>query len=774
MLLVLQVLDLHLMLPDNYQMAKEFGCGLASKSLGKYKNARNYFTSLMKLASSFNSNSNYALACWYLGDIEMSFGNFATAEKHYGNAVQNFALNTVATIFEVKLSESMLYLKFALCQKVLKKNKNSVSTLHKAIELTKNKEELLEANMNIGHAYMNLHDYNQSLHYYKESLRLSIELGDHKSEGLSHGNIGSALLNLNQKAYALEYLISAYHLSAKYERNSIAVGRAVSNLANGYMAMDDISKALEYYKIARDHFIYARDLQAEGRACGNIGNVYMLLKDYKKAIEYYNEALTLVNDAGSKEAAYHNICLAKFEVTVAQQDYKNALVLAEETRALTVSKSIKKKAILHSRCDATSNPMTIEDVYETVTRHKVPVIFTSYCISNLLMWILVPIKKDIKMKCFSIQLKDFGNSSFQQYIQCKLLEVGFNLFESPSDEQKESFAKLYDTVGKQIEEAFEDLGAHEITEFIFIPDNVTHLLPLSAMLDEQTSEVFGDRYRIRIYPSFLSLQMMDVIHIDTEVQISSNERDCLVVGNPKIPPFVHDNTQWNLGRLPYAELEAKHVSDILNVTPLVKEHATKHGVLYRIRNAKIIHIATHGSGSAGFLAFSSSFPLSKEGCAKAEEILIYPSDIETMNISPALVVLSSCQANRETNSSDSIMGMAGAFLCAGAHSVVVSSSSIADESTCVFMELFYRFLMDGFSTSHALQKSTQCMRCIRKFSGFNHWAGFQLIGQDISIYQETQHNPVLNKLLGKPSTFPNEAVQDIKCGLLNSKIQVSC
>ena len=268
---------------------------------------------------------------------------------------------------------------------------------------------------------------------------------------------------------------------------------------------------------------------------------------------------------------------------------------------------------------------------------------------------------------------------------------------------------------------------------------------------------------------------MDMIHTDTEVQVSNSERDCLVVGNPKIPPFVHDNTQWNLGRLSYAELEAKHVSNILNVSPLVREHATKHGVLYWIRNAKIIHIVIHGSGSAGFLAFSSSFPLSKEGCAKAEEILIYPNDIETMNISPALVVLSSCQANQGTiaNDSDDVMGMAGAFLCAGAHSILVSSSSIADESTCVFMELFYRFLMDGFSISHALQKSTQCMRCIRKFSGFNHCAGFQLIGQDISICQETCHNPVLNKILGEPSTFPSKAVEDIKYGLQYSKIQVS-
>ena len=67
----------------------------------------------------------------------------------------------------------------------------------------------------------------------------------------------------------------------------------------------------------------------------------------------------MVSDQGSKEAAYHNRCLTKFEIAVAQEDYINALVPAEETQARTVSKSmLKKKAIMYSKCDAGSNPVT--------------------------------------------------------------------------------------------------------------------------------------------------------------------------------------------------------------------------------------------------------------------------------------------------------------------------------------------------------------------------------------------------------------------------------
>lgn len=54
-------------------------------------------------------------------------------------------------------------------------------------------------------------------------------------------------------------------------------------------------------------------------------------------------------------------------MAVAREDYANAPVLAEETRAHMISKlMLKKKAVMHSKCDAVSNPMTTEDTYETV------------------------------------------------------------------------------------------------------------------------------------------------------------------------------------------------------------------------------------------------------------------------------------------------------------------------------------------------------------------------------------------------------------------------
>ena len=89
---------------------------------------------------------------------------------------------------------------------------------------------------------------------------------------------------------------------------------------------------------------------------------------------------------------------------------------------------------------------------------------------------------------------------------------------------------------------------------------------------------------------------------------------------------------------------------------------------------------THGSASAGFLAFTSSFPVSKSGLAEKEHISMFPKEIETLNISPALVALSSCDSARGQLKAEGVIGMARAFLSAGGHSVLLPLWKVPDES----------------------------------------------------------------------------------------------
>ena len=949
MIKLLEILDKHLVLPEDIDMAKEFGQGLANYKNLHYRAAKPCFNALFEKSVNYHSSGNQALASIYLGEIEMSWAKYKDAEKHFTLAVTYYSPDNVAEKFQhTILTKSAVLVKKGQCHRSLSQIREAVNAFKMAKEVAElaqeqargsklktAKEDELTALSALGNILQSIGDYEQSFEYYEKSLKLAGELGDHVSVGWAHGNLGNAMLGLDQKDKALDHLMTAFHMSARYEGNPLAVGRAVSNLGTAYQAIGNLSKAKEYYEIALGHAIYGNDLQGQGRAYGNIGNIYMLLKEPVKAIHYYKETLHLSTNKNTKITGYHNRGCARFDVaeciiqgkkpkelitattpdpvydrltikltdqiittdpaqeskpkielnaqsfreqketsisikeetydevtnveivrlvealpfleaaksdlleaiesheqsvqnvtgshdalslslslfesnsryfykiqetlvelgklrqrlselgaqvtdmtTAEPQEFKDALVYGEQARARTLGELVlQKKKTKYSDLFSISTPLKIQDIYRTVEMQKVPVIFLSYCVSKLLMWLLAPVKDEIVMKCQSIDLRDeeLENSSFELYIRYNLLQFlskdEIYIFRRCAYEQESPFTLLHDVIAIKIIEGLKSVGFSEVTELIVIPDSVTHLLPFSPLMNKHNWQFFGDKYQIRIVPSFLSLLVMSMTS-NPVVEIPGDKSDFLIVGNPTIPPFMYDSVQWNLGRLPYAEKEAISVANIIGTIPVLREQATKQSVLYQLRSAKVIHLATHGSASAGFLAFTSSFPVSKSGLAEKEHILIFPNEIETLNISPALVVLSSCDSARGQVKAEGVIGMARAFLSAGAHSVLVSLWRVPDESANIFMQFFYQFLVNGLPSLQALQRSMQCLRCFVKYSHYVHWSGFQIIGKEVTFHKNSHSQFPIQRVLGEVSIFPREHIKSIEDSLLGFKSKV--
>ena len=82
---------------------------------------------------------------------------------------------------------------------------------------------------------------------------------------------------------------------------------------------------------------------------------------------------------------------------------------------------------------------------------------------------------------------------------------------------------------------------------------------------------------------------------------------------------------------------------------------------------------------------------------------------------------------------EGVVGIARAFLGAGARSVLVSLWAIDDEATLEFMKSFYLQLSKGRSASDALNQAMKCMRESREFSAVKYWAPFVLIGDDVTL-----------------------------------------
>jgi CHAT domain-containing protein len=103
-----------------------------------------------------------------------------------------------------------------------------------------------------------------------------------------------------------------------------------------------------------------------------------------------------------------------------------------------------------------------------------------------------------------------------------------------------------------------------------------------------------------------------------------------------------------------------------------------------------------------------------------------------------LVTLSACETGRAViGGGDELVGLARAFLYAGAAGLLVSQWRVDDASTAALMTRFYGALRSGAGRAEAL-RTAQCAFLSQgpPENGHQHpffWAGFQLIGADHAL-----------------------------------------
>jgi len=109
------------------------------------------------------------------------------------------------------------------------------------------------------------------------------------------------------------------------------------------------------------------------------------------------------------------------------------------------------------------------------------------------------------------------------------------------------------------------------------------------------------------------------------------------------------------------------------------------------------------------------------------------TDVLNVQIGARLVVLSCCHSARGEIKAEGVVGIARAFLGAGARSVLVTLWAIDDEATLELMRNFYLHLVKGRSASESLNQAMKCMRESDQFSAVKYWAPFVLIGDDVTL-----------------------------------------
>ena len=489
------------------------------------------------------------------------------------------------------------------------------------------------------------------------------------------------------------------------------------------------------------------DRVGEGKAYGNLGDVHKSLGNSQKAIQYYKNSAAafdhirgklIANDEWkiSLRSTYDNSYSRLWGMQFKQGSIVEALLTADHGRAQALTDLLEFKYGLNGLRPEIGTLSTTPDILSYLPSNTA---FIGINEGGIVLWVN---DKGNEIKARRSQIDISVTTYFQSLLETTRKEIGVRAdvncedrsLGNPSDKKiveesssnPKSLSSCFETKSLQtlynvVIDPIRDLLQGD--EVVVVPEGPLCLAPYAAFMDLK-SKYLCETFRIRLLPSLSSLRLIQDCPADWH-----SKTGALLVGDPWVQEVVYEGR--TLEQLEWAEKEVQMIGEILQTEPLVGKQATKDEVLRRISSVALVHIAAHGKMETGEIALAPNTTRSSPIPVK-EDYLLTMKDVLKAQIRARLVVLSCCHSARGDVKPEGVVGIARAFLGAGALSVLVSLWAIDDEATMEFMKLFYRQLVHGRSASEALNKAMKSMRESDRFSAVKYWAPFVLMGDDVT------------------------------------------
>jgi CHAT domain-containing protein len=302
----------------------------------------------------------------------------------------------------------------------------------------------------------------------------------------------------------------------------------------------------------------------------------------------------------------------------------------------------------------------------------------------------------------------------------------------------------------------------------FVPQGALFLVPFAALQDA-TGQFLIEQHTLLTTPAIQLLSLTQGTPFTTGGKLA-------IVGNPTMPSLPGAAGLEQLSSLPGAEEEADAIAALFNTRFLTGDEATQTNVVEAMRNADIIHFATHGlldfdadlnafgevldptlpTAREGGVYFSpgaiivggnvtingvpAHIALSREKVARVampgllalaptpeDDGFLSAQEIVQLDLQAQLVVLSACDTGRGRITGDGVVGLARSFIAAGVESVVVSLWAVPDTPTAELMVEFYRNLQRLPDRAQALRQAMLTTK--QKYPEPINWAAFVLVGE---------------------------------------------
>ena len=763
----------------------------AYKRLGNFKKAVFYDESLLKIALEMGDKSLESSAYCSLGNNYSKLGNFYKALDNHERYLK------LAILRKDKPGEGDANCNIGSEYHCLGEFKKAIDYQKRALEIAKElKDKRLEGNAsgNLGNAFRRLGDYKKAMECHKQLLKIAMELDDASGEGIAYANIGHVYFQLGcyikAKAYydlrlksaqalrdrsgegiayghlgtvcaaqedftkAIDYYERVLKISQECEERAVE-GKAYGNLARAYLNSGDAIKS-KYYeelhlKIAKE----VEDMVDVGESYAHLGHIYESTDSLHEALECYQASVKACNTVRGRlqseddwkislrelnKNKYTSLCrvLLKLDRPV------EAFFAAEEGRAQALKDLLKSQYGIQTT-DANLSGAEKGRIDDSLCGIPSNTIFLAFQERVIITWV-VQNNKNVHTREKKVEdmnnvddvidsVKKLIDSTFDVIgvrggVRCEDrslegtrsptpdLAQGTSFDTTSASSQKHQLRRLYDVIINPIADLIHG------DEIIIVPEGPLWLAPYAAFMDSNSRFLF-ESFKIRVIPSLTALKMI----IDRPGDLV--KPSALLVGDPWVQEVIlPDGTR--LWELPSAKEEVDMIGKILDVMPLTGKDASKYEVLKRLSTVQLVHIAAHGRIKTGEIALSPN-PSRESKIPKDKDYLLTMKDVLDAKLQAKLVVLSCCHSGRGEIKAEGVVGIARAFIGAGARSVLVTLWTIDDKATLEFMKHFYQHLVKGKSASESLNRAMRCMRESEDFSEIKYWAPFVLIGDDVTL-----------------------------------------
>ncbi|HEY9596206.1 MAG TPA: CHAT domain-containing protein, partial [Cyanophyceae cyanobacterium] len=534
--------------------------------------------------------------------------------------------------------------------------------------------------------------------------------------------VGVAYLRVGNRKRALTFLQRALERMREIG-NEAGEGRVLNHLGELYFNQKQTQKALEFYQQALPLRQAANDIAGQGETLNNLGLLYFNQNQYPEAEKYLFDAINVLEALRPGLKDDEKIAIFETQTVtyrllqkalIAQNKYNQALEISDRARARAFVELLAQR--FTDTQDEQIAPLNLEQIQriakeQNATLVEYSLVYDDFNVngkqqpeeSELYIWVIQP-SGEIAFRRTNLKLlwqeentsldtivantRCFDNLACRQNLVASrgvgnIPEVrnqrnpSFNL---PEQERSLAVQSRTQTEGRQLQqlhqlliEPIADLLPTEPNaRIIFIPQRSLFLTPFPALQDEKGNYLI-EKHTILTAPS---IQVLNLTHQKRQ-NISPSIKNALVVGNPTMPKISPSfgEQALQLSPLPGAEKEADDIAKILNTQPLKGDQATESVVVKKMSQARIIHLATHGSfdperGIGSWVALAPSGQ--QDGLLKAEEIV-------DLKLNAELTVLSACETGQGKITGDGVVGLSRSLISAGVPSVMVSLWKVPDQ-----------------------------------------------------------------------------------------------